>query len=198
MQDPTAAGRPFVTRWIEDRPLVRLVRRHHPSATGVGWGASRFVPDPGSLPPPERFRALYAASDLTTAFAETVLRDAAVDRPNRYPLGLDELNEWDVAELRADGLAAVDLTGPHLVAARVPTDAVRALDQSHGQTLGLEVHGDSRAFDGILYPSRLTGAKNLAVFERAIQQHVTAISRRPLLGEPGFAAVLDDLAVVIA
>ena len=198
MQNPTAAGRPFVTRRIADRLLVRLVRRHHPSVTGVGWGASRFVPDPGSLPPPERFRALYAASDLTTAFAETVLRDAAVGQPDRCPLSLDELREWDVAELRGDGLVAVDLTGPHLVAARVATDAVRAMDQSDGQMLGLEIHGDARAFDGILYPSRLTGSENLAVFERAIPRCVRAISRRPLLDEPGFAAVLDDLALVIA
>ena len=187
-----------MTRRIEDRRLVRLVRRHHPSATGVGWGASRFVPDPGDLPPDRRFRALYAAPDLTTAFAETVLRDAAVGLPDRYPLSLEELDLWDVATLHADGLVAVDLTGPHLVAARVATDAVRAMDQTEGQRLGLEVHSDSRAFDALLYPSRLTGSENLMVFERAIPGRVTAASRGPLLEEPAFAAVLDDLRVIIA
>jgi hypothetical protein len=196
--DPSATPRPFVRRRIEGRTFRRLVRRRHPSATGVGWGASRFVPDPGSLPPARRFRALYAASDLTTAFAETVLRDAAVDRPDRYPLGLDELADWDVAELRADGLAAVDLTGPHLVAARIATDAVRAADQTEGQRLGLEIREDPRGLDAILYPSRLTGGENLMVFEAAIVAHLALMSRAPLLEMPAFADVLDDLGVVIA
>ena len=184
-------------RRVEDRIFVRLVRRHHPSATGTGWGASRFVPDPSGLSPNRRFRALYAASDLTTAFAETVLRDAAVNRPDRYPLSVVELAEWDVAELRVDRLDAVDLMGPHLVAARVATDAVRATDQSEGQALGLEMHDDPRGFDALLYPSRLTGAENLMIFERAIARHLTAATRRPLLDVPAFAAALDELAVTI-
>mgnify|MGYP006271288061 CR=1 FL=1 len=156
------------------------------------------MPDPESLPPARRFRALYAASDLTTAFAETVLRDAAVDQPHRYPLSIDELADWDVAELRVDGLAAVDLTGPHLVAARISTDALRAADQTEGQRLGLEIREDPRRFGAILYPSRLTGAENLMVFESVIAEHLTPVSRAPLLEVPAFASVIDELGAVIA
>lgn len=83
--------RPFVLRALVRQPYLRLVRRHHPNALGVGWGASRFVPAPEILPAGARFRALYAASDLTTAFAETALRADAVDCLDHHPIAVEEL-----------------------------------------------------------------------------------------------------------
>ena len=194
--DP-AGARPFMPRTLRDARFVRMVREKHLDPLGVGWGSSRFVPPPASLPHDARFRALYAAADLTTAFAETVLRDEAVDRPDLHPISEEELTAWTVVNLSVNGLHAVDLTGPHMLAARVSTDAVRATNQNAGQALGREIRDDPRGYDGIVFPSRLTGAENLLVLDRAIPHRLFVLDRRPLLSDARLAVALDDLRVAI-
>jgi hypothetical protein len=51
--------------------------------------------------------------------------------------------------------------------------------------------------DGIIYPSRLNGATNLAVYDRSIAklQPKRVVT---LLGAPGLAQVLDDFRVGLA
>jgi hypothetical protein len=48
--------------------------------------------------------------------------------------------------------------------------------------------------DGIIYPSRLNGETNLAVYDRAIPK-LRAVAQRELLKQKGLAAVLRDLKV---
>ncbi|MGG7565502.1 RES family NAD+ phosphorylase [Rhodovulum sp. DZ06] len=186
--------RPFSRIEITDRRFLRLVRWAHPDPLGVGPGGSRFVPAPGAAGG-QAFRALYAARDLATAFAETILRDEAVDRPQDFPVAMAELEAWSVVELRVRALSLVDLTGDAPLRARIASDAVRARDQAEGRRLGAEIHADPRGFDGALYPSRLTTGENIVVFERAISRGLAAEARGPLLDAAGFGEVLDRFRV---
>lgn len=188
----------YATTDLGSLSVTRLVKSLHVDGLGVGWGPSRFVPDPTGLPPDRRFRALYAASTLDTAFAEAILRDRAAARTATFLLDLDELAAWDVVSIHIDRLRVVDLTGPRMLAARVPTDAVRAQDQASGQALGLALHHHRSAPDGVLYPSRLTGEANIVVFDRAIGAGLRQTDRLPLLEVTDFARILDLFEIRIA
>ncbi len=48
--------------------------------------------------------------------------------------------------------------------------------------------------DGIIYPSRLNGHTNLAIFDRAISK-LSAVRVVPLIGAPGLATIINDLRV---
>ena len=58
--------------------------------------------------------------------------------------------DGDVAEPQIDGFAPADLTGPHLVTARTPTDAVRAANLTDGRSPATEAREDPRGLDAIL------------------------------------------------
>lgn len=155
------------------------------------------------MPAPEEplaeagFRALYAARDLATAFAETILRDEAVNRPGEHPVAMAEIDAWSVVELKTVAVSLVDLTGDAPLRARVASDAVRARAHHEGRRLGAEIHADPRGFDGALYPSRLTTGENIVVFERAISTGLVVENRSPLAVAPELGAVLDRFGVGI-
>lgn len=193
---------PVTLRPLEDIVLTgerfcRLVKRHHADGLGVGWGASRFVPPPASPPSHGDFRALYAARDLDTAFAETILRDNAVGCFDRFPIPLTVLGQWDVVDVETLGLRLVDLRSHQTLAARVPTDALHAQGHGEGQKLGREIHDDPRIYAGLLFQSRLTGVENIMVFDRAIAPGLREVSRRPLLQCKAFAATIDRFVLSI-
>lgn len=189
--------RPLEAIILTGERFCRLVKGHHSDGLGMGWGASRFVPPP-TMPPGDRdFRALYAARDLDTAFAETVLRDSAVGNFDRFPIPLAVLAAWDVIEIEAVDLRLADLRNRQALAARVPTDALHALDHGEGQKLGREIHADPRGFAGLIFQSRLTGAENIMVFDRSVVSGLRPVSRRSLLECKAFAATIDRFALSI-
>lgn len=194
--NPPTGQRPLEFVSVADRTFIRLVKRHHHDGLGVGWGASRFVPDPGSGGS-AAFRALYAASDLDTAFAETVLRDEATDHFGAYPIPLTSLKIWDVVEIKASDVSLVDLRATQMLAARVATDALQGQDHSKGQALGLELHEDPRKPQGLLYTSRLTGSDNIMIFEKAIASNLAQVKRQALLETALFAETLDRFRISI-
>ena len=58
-------------------------------------------------------------------------------------------------------------------------------------------HSHPEAPDGIVYPSRLNGETNLAIYDRAMAK--LRVGRVvPLIDAPGLAGVLDDLNVALA
>lgn len=183
---------------LDNIAFYRLVKAHHPEGLGVGWGQSRFVPDPETLDLKDRFRAIYAAEDLTTAFCEAVLRDRAVLHAGKFPISLKELSHWDVVSIRSQDLKAVDTTGLGMLQLRIPSDAIRAQSHSDGQAFGLRLHQDPNHFPGIHFSSRLTERRNIMVFERAISECLRGEGRTPLVKFPGFADVLDALKIEIA
>lgn len=79
----------------------------------------------------------------------------------------------------------------------VPTDAVRASDQALGQAWALAFHEHDTAPDGLIYPSRLNGEDNIALFDRALAK-VRVAGVGPLLDRrTQLAAVIRALGLAI-
>ncbi|WP_345935914.1 MULTISPECIES: RES domain-containing protein [Tistrella] len=90
----------------------------------------------------------------------------------------------------------VDLRDDGAVVMGVPSDVAKASRQTLARQWPAAFHQHPAAPDGIIYPSRLNGHTNLAVFNRAIGK-LRVIRKMPLIGAPGLAAVLNDLKVSI-
>ena len=65
-------------------------------------------------------------------------------------------------------LALVDLTGPGAYELGVDTDAKGARDHLRGQEFSELLHAQMPEVDGILFNSRLTSARCIAIYERAL------------------------------
>jgi len=78
----------------------------------------------------------------------------------------------------------------------IPSDVPRSSKQTLARKWSVTVHDHPEQVDGIIYPSRLNGETNLAVYDRAVRKLIASrvhILRRA----PGLAPVLDDLVVAI-
>lgn len=91
-------------------------------------------------------------------------------------------------------LRLVDLRGENGVRMGVPTDVVRAQRQNLARQWSLAFHEHPSQPDGILYPSRLNGATNLAIYNRSIGklQPKRVVT---LFGALGLAQILEDFRV---
>jgi hypothetical protein len=83
-------------------------------------------------------------------------------------------------DIPANLSAAVNLTSPSR--------------QSLARSWALAFHEHQSLPDGIIYPSRLNGHTNVAVFGRAVSK-LAPVRVMPLIGAPGLAAVINDLRV---
>jgi hypothetical protein len=152
--------------------------------------------------PDNSFGVLYAAFDLETAFAETVLRD----RPMRagaasIPLDYAELEERVVVSLegqgRANALQLIKLYDEGLVAARTDNSISSADDYALTQRWAQAFHEHPAQADGIVYMSRYLGARrSVALFERAATR-IAIGAVMPILDHPELARILDLFSVAI-
>ena len=78
----------------------------------------------------------------------------------------------------------------------VPSDVARASRQRLGRAWSLAFHQHPSAPDGIVYPSRLNGQTNLAIYDRATPKLRVAIVG-PLIAAPDLPTVLDELMVAL-
>ncbi|MER9230357.1 RES family NAD+ phosphorylase [Mesorhizobium sp. M0664] len=88
----------------------------------------------------------------------------------------------------------VDLRGDNAARMGVPTDVVRAQRQNLARRWSLAFHEQPSQPDGIIYPSRLNEATNLAIYDRAVPK-LQAKRVMALLGARGLAQVLEDFRV---
>ena len=134
-------------------------------------------------------------------FLETLLRDDANGRPGDWPLAETELRLWTCAVITVVApLSVVDLRGDAAVRTRVPSDALRASDQTLGRkwSAALWAHPDQP--DGLAYHSRLNGEECLALYgdTRAAQLRLACSSRMPVLDfEDDLADSLDRFRVAL-
>jgi hypothetical protein len=70
----------------------------------------------------------------------------------------------------------------------------RPPSQTLARAWSVAFHEHPEKLDGIIYPSRLNGHTNLAVFDRAIVK-LQAVRQMKLIAAPGLATVLNDLRV---
>lgn len=176
--------------------LRRIYLDRHADPLGFGKTPSRFS-DPRRRLEANRFGIVYLGTTLKVCFVETILRDARNGAVGDYPLGEIELRARRYAEVEVvEPLRLVDLRGDGGIRMGIPSDATRASRQSLARRWSLALYRHPAEPDGILYPSRLNGEANVAVYDRAVGR-LKAISVLPLLDAPGLPAVLDDLLVAL-
>lgn len=138
-----------------------LASRYIASPTDTGFGSSRFSS------PSNAFRVLYAAEDFPTAFAEAVVRDRLEGKARRY-LYRPRLKALCVAAISSNReMRILDTTGGATYELGVDTDTNRARDHQSGQAFSEALHAALPDLDGILFNSRLTARRCVAVYDRA-------------------------------
>lgn len=184
---------------VDPAQLLRLAFRSKVSQLGFRASANyRFDAPAGE------FGVLYAAFDLATAFAETVLRSV----PQEIPAGEEPLLTYEeLARRRVVQLAAmpgsmplrlVKLYDEGLAAAKV--DNRIATDDEYATTRlwSKAFHDHPEKADGIAYLSRFMGARrSVLLFDRC----AGSLSRgrvTPLLKHADFPGVVRDFRLAIS
>ncbi|MER9546272.1 RES family NAD+ phosphorylase [Mesorhizobium sp. M0437] len=161
---------------------------------GYGKSPSRFS-DPRRRLDANRFGILYLGNSLKVCFLETVFRDRREAILDDLPIEEVELTRRRYAQITTNAdLRLVDLRGDNAVRMGVPTDVVRAQRQNLARRWSLAFHEQPSQPDGIIYPSRLNEATNLAIYDRAVPK-LQAKRVMALLGARGLAQVLEDFRV---
>ncbi len=143
------------------------------SPLGCAAGVSRF----GGVS--KKFSTLYAARNLATALAETVVRDRFEGVEDRH-LFTTELAGRSAVQLRTiKPLRLVDLRSGGCLRLGISTDIAGAKCFNEAQQFSDIVYTE-KSIDGILYASRLTNENCVAVFDRAIVTHLASNKVAPL------------------
>ena len=164
---------------------------------GYGKSKSRFS-DPRRRRPENRFGVLYLGESLAVCFLEAVLRDRKDGVVGELELEEQELDERRYAEVEAAApLRLVDLRENNAIAMGVPSEVMRGVRQNLGRAWSVAFHDHPAEVDGIIYPSRLNGHVNLAIYGRAVVK-LRPVRLRRLSDVAELAPVLDDLEVAFA
>jgi len=178
------------------RRFGRVYLGRYPDPLGFGKTPSRFS-DPRRRIAANRFGVLYLGETLKVCFLEAVLRDQRDGAIGDLPMEEAELHARHYAEIEvATPLRMVDLRDDGAIVMGVPTDVAKASSQKLARAWSVAFHEHPEKPDGIIYPSRLNGHTNLAVFDRAIV-NLLAVRQMKLAAAPGLATVLNDLKVSI-
>jgi hypothetical protein len=174
----------------------RIYLSHYANPLGFGKTKSRFS-DPSRRIEKNRFGVLYVGSTLKVCFLEAILRDERNGAVGDYPIDEAELRVRHYAEIEVTApLTLIDLRGDGPIRMGIPTDVVRASSQTLSRAWSAAIHAHPKAPDGIIYPSRLNGETNLAIYDRGIGK-LRATTVAQLLSAAGLARVLDDFRVAL-
>jgi hypothetical protein len=172
----------------------RIYRQAFPDPLGYGKGRSRFS-DPRRLVNANRFGVLYLGSSLKVCFLEAILRDERDGVVGDYLMAESELDTRNYAEIRpAADLKLIDLTGDGPIRMGIPSDVAGASSQALARRWSLAIYQHPEQVDGILYPSRLNGETNLALYDRGVP-NLARGSAVTLRRAVGLAQVLNDFRV---
>lgn len=144
-----------------------------------------------------RFGVLYLGSSLKVCFLETILRDERDGIVGQVEIAESDLYDRRYAEIRVrEGLQLLDLTGDGPVRMGNPSDIARSSRQALSRRWSVAFHEHPRDVDGIVYPSRLNGETNPAIYGRAVGK-LELLREHDLKHAPGLAEVLDEFLVVL-
>lgn len=161
---------------------------------GYGKSPSRFS-DPRRRLPANRFGLLYLGSSLKVCFVEAVMRDQGDGHIDDLLLDERDLAVRSYAKIEvAAALSLIDLRGDGPLRMGIPSDLARSSKQSLARRWSLAIYEHPAEPDGIIYPSRLNGETNLAIYDRAIPK-LRAVAQGKLLKSKRLARVLRDLKV---
>lgn len=174
----------------------RIYRKTFPDPLGFGQNPSRFS-DPRRRVAANRFGVLYLGSSLKVCFLETVLRDERDGIVGQVEIAESELDDRRYAEIRVrDQLQLLDLTGDGPVRMGIPSDVARGRGQVLARKWSVAFHDHPRSLDGLLYPSRLNGETNLAIYGRAVGKLELA-RECDLKHAAGLPDVLNDFLIAL-
>ncbi|WP_345840432.1 RES family NAD+ phosphorylase [Sphingomonas oligophenolica] len=163
---------------------------------GFGKNPTRFS-DPRRRVPDSRFGVLYLGSSLKVCFLETILRDDRDGVVGDVEVEEKELDDRLYAEVRVrDSLRLLDLTGDGPVRMGIPSDVLRGSQQALARKWSVAFYDHPAAIDGILYPSRLNGQTNLAIYDRSVLK-LEPLRSHNLKRAPGMADLLDYFFVAL-
>jgi hypothetical protein len=174
----------------------RIHRKAFPDPLGFGKNPSRFS-DPRRLTEVNRFGVFYLGSSLKVCFLETMLRDDRDGIVGQIAIAESELDDRRYAEIRVrEPLRLLDLTGDGPVRMGIPSDVARGRSQALARKWSVAFYGHSQQPDGIVYPSRLNGETNLAIYSRAVGK-LELWRAQNLKSAAGLPSVLDDFLVAL-
>ena len=172
----------------------RIFLDRFPDPLSYGMSLCRFS-DPRRRVPGNRFGVLYLGSTLKVCFVEAVLRDEGDGRISDLLIDERDLTVRRYAEVEASAsLSLLDLRGDGPLRMGIPSDVTRGSKQSLARQWSVAFHDHPAQPDGVIYPSRLNGETNLAIYDRAIGK-LSVSSSSPLLRQHDLARVLRDLRV---
>lgn len=126
---------------------------------------------------------------------EAVLRDKKNGVVGNFPIDESELHARRYAEVEiGSALNVVDLTDNGAVRIGMPSDVLGRSIQAAARHWSLAFYTHPAAPDGIMYPSRLNGETNLAIYDRGVSKLVVT-GTCELISATGLPAVLNDLQV---
>lgn len=152
--------------------------RYENQPLGLSSGPSRFGPIATPIEvvaTASSFGVLYMAADLATATYETLIRDRYDLEPSRILLPEDYRGRVAVNISTSLGatFTLVDLTDGNAIRYGVPSDVTNYSAHSDGLCFATFVHAYMPTVDGVLYRSRFTNRRNIAVFDRANERLAT-------------------------
>ncbi len=184
----------YIHELPDGRRFGRIYPGRYPDPLGFGKTPSQFS-DPRRRVAANRFGVLYLGETVKVCFLEAVLRDRRDGAIGDLPIEEAELHGRHYAEIEiALPLKLVDLRDDGAIVMGVPTDVGKAASQTLARSVAFHEHREKP--DGIIYPSRLNGHTNLAVFDRAIIK-LRVVRTMKLIAAPGLATVLNGLQVSI-
>lgn len=172
----------------------RIYFSRHPDPLGYGKTPSRFS-DPRRRIPASRFGVLYLGSSLKVCFLEAVLRDEGDGRVGDLLIDERDLLARSFAEVEVkEPLSMLDLRGDGPLRMGIPSEVARGRRQGLSRLWSVAFHQHPTRPDGVIYPSRLNGETNLAIYDRAISK-LGICSSGHLLKQPDLASVLRALKI---
>lgn len=172
----------------------RIFASRFPDPLGIGKAPSRFS-DPRRRKSDNRFGVLYLGKTIKVCFVEAILRDQTDGRNGNVLLEECELRARMFATILVNAsLTLIDLRGDGPLRMGIPSDVARSARQTLARKWSIAFHDHPSRVDGIIYPSRLNGEINLAIYDRAIGK-LSVHTSAPLFNEPNLADVLRDLKI---
>ena len=174
----------------------RIYLGKHQDPLGYGKSDSRFS-DPRRRVDSNRFGVIYLGQTLTVCFLEAVLRDRRDGLVTDLILEERELELRLYAEIEVLApLRLVDLRQNGAVAMGVPSDVHHGSRHTLARAWSVAFHAHAQIPDGILYPSRLNGQLNVALYDRAITK-LRPVRTRRLIDVAELAPILKDLSIAL-
>jgi hypothetical protein len=192
-------GRALTLTSFPQDVFYRVYPTRHPDPLGFKPSPSRFSDPEIGTPGHDPYGTIYFGQSIEVCVLEAIIRDEGVGLETpQIVVSEKDLRSWTVAQFRlSEPWRLLDLTGGGAIAARVPTDAVRAQDHTLGRAWSKATFDHPDGPDGILYSSRLNEETNAAIFDRALPK-VSVEGTAPLFDyESELARILDKYAIVL-